>query len=100
MAEDGLPKIYSYPPTEGSKTTIEATILFGTENTIPRSETTITSEGHHITSVNDYTLESDFSTTTSNKLPSPKERLKSEDVESTYLEKEITTLTSNYKLHG
>ncbi|XP_027956534.1 calcium-binding and spermatid-specific protein 1 [Eumetopias jubatus] len=98
MAEDGLPKIYSHPPTESSKTT-EATIFFGADNTIPKSETTITSEGEHITSINDYTLESDFSTT-ANKLTSPKEKVKSEDdVEShiikssTHLEKEITTLT-------
>ncbi|XP_035924633.2 calcium-binding and spermatid-specific protein 1 [Halichoerus grypus] len=99
MAEDGLPKIDSHPPTESSKTTIEATIFFGADNTIPKSETTITSEGDHITSVNDYTLENDFSRT-DNKLTSPKEKVKSEDdVEShiikssTHLEKEITTLT-------
>lgn len=98
MAEDGLPKIYSHPPTESSKTT-EATIFFGADNTTPKSETTITSEGDHITSVNDYTLESDFSTTDS-KLTSPKEKVKSEDdaeshiiKSSTHLEKEITTLT-------
>ncbi|XP_008507272.1 calcium-binding and spermatid-specific protein 1 isoform X1 [Equus przewalskii] len=100
MAEDGVPKIYSHPPTESSKTTTEATIFFGAENTIPRSETTITSEGDHITSVNDHMQESDFSTTTYNKLTSLKERLKSEDdaeshilKSSTHLEKEITTLT-------
>ncbi|XP_032256390.1 calcium-binding and spermatid-specific protein 1 [Phoca vitulina] len=99
MAEDGLPKIDSHPPTESSKTTTEATIFFGADNTIPKSETTITSEGDHITSVNDYTLENDFSRT-DNKLTSPKEKVKSEDdVEShiikssTHLEKEITTLT-------
>ncbi|XP_054450336.1 calcium-binding and spermatid-specific protein 1 [Pteronotus mesoamericanus] len=98
MAEDGLPKIYSHPPTESSKTT-EATILFETDNTIPRSETTITSEGDHIISVSDYVLESDFSRTTGNKLPSPKKRLNSEsNVEShikssSHLEKEITSLT-------
>ncbi|XP_032190379.1 calcium-binding and spermatid-specific protein 1 [Mustela erminea] len=99
MAEDGLPKIYSHPPTESSKTTTEATIFFGADNTIPKSETTITSEGDHITSVNDYTLESDLSTT-DNKLTSPKEKAKSEDdVESHIikssadLEKEITTMT-------
>ncbi|XP_039107705.1 calcium-binding and spermatid-specific protein 1 [Hyaena hyaena] len=98
MAEDGLPKIYSHPPTESSKTTTEATILFGADNTTPKSETTITSEGDHITSVNDYTLESDFSTT-GDKFTSPKEKLKSEDdaefqliKSSTHLEKEITTL--------
>ncbi|XP_036107695.1 calcium-binding and spermatid-specific protein 1 [Molossus molossus] len=99
MAEDGLPKMYSHLPTESSKTTTEATSLFGTDNTVPRSETTITSEGDHITSVSDRVLESDFLTTIGNKLPSPKERLNSEDVEShiiklsTHLEKEITTLT-------
>ncbi|VCW91235.1 unnamed protein product [Gulo gulo] len=99
MAEDGLPKIYSHPPTESSKTTTEATIFFGADNTIPKSETTITSEGDHITSVNDYALESDLSTT-DNKLISPKENVKSEDdVESHIikssadLEKEITTMT-------
>lgn len=99
MAEDGLPKIYSHPPTESSKTTTEATIFFGADNTIPKSETTITSEGDHITSVNDYTLENDLSTT-DNKLTSPKEKVKSEDdVESHImkssadLEKEITTMT-------
>ncbi|XP_002919550.4 calcium-binding and spermatid-specific protein 1 [Ailuropoda melanoleuca] len=99
MAEDGLPKMYSHPPTESSKMTTEATTFFGAENTTPKSETTITSEGDHITSVNDYTLESDFSTTDS-KLTSPKEKVKSEDdteshiiKSSTHLEKEITTLT-------
>ncbi|ELW70445.1 calcium-binding and spermatid-specific protein 1 [Tupaia chinensis] len=100
MAEDGLPKIYTHPPTENSKTPTEATIFFGADNTIPRTETTITSEGDHITSVNDYMPESDFSTTTGNKLTPTKEKLKSEDdVEThiiqptTHLEKEITTLT-------
>ncbi|XP_037001765.2 calcium-binding and spermatid-specific protein 1 [Artibeus jamaicensis] len=99
MAEDGLPKIYSQPPTESNKTTPEATIPFETDNIIPRSETTITSEGDHITSISDCMLESDFSTTTSNKLSSPKKRLNSEGnvdshmKSSTHLEKEITTLT-------
>lgn len=99
MAEDGLPKIYSHPQTENNKTTTDATTLFGTESTIPRTETTITSEGDHISSVNDYMLENDFSTTTGSKLTSPKEKLKSEeDVEShikssTHLEKDITTPT-------
>lgn len=99
MAEDGLPKMYSQPPKESSKTTPEATILFETDNTIPRSETTITSEGDHITSVSDYMLESDFSTTIGSKLSPQKKRLNSEDnVEShikssTHLEKEVTTLT-------
>ena len=99
MAEDGLPKMYSQPPKESSKTTPEATILFETDNTIPRSETTITSEGDHITSISDYMLESDFSTTIGSKLSPPKKRLNSEDnVEShikssTHLEKEVTTLT-------
>ncbi|XP_037385953.1 calcium-binding and spermatid-specific protein 1 isoform X1 [Talpa occidentalis] len=98
MAEDGLPNIYSPPPKENSKT--EATIFFGADNTISRTETSFTSEGDHITSVNDYRPESDFSTTTGNKLPSPKERIKSEDdVEphvikpTIHLEKEITALT-------
>uniref|UniRef100_A0A8C6QLF4 Calcium-binding and spermatid-specific protein 1 n=1 Tax=Nannospalax galili TaxID=1026970 RepID=A0A8C6QLF4_NANGA len=63
MAEDGSPKIYLPPARENSKTPMEATILFGADTTIPRSETTVTSEGDHITSVNDYTLDSDFSTT-------------------------------------
>ncbi|KAM5336903.1 calcium-binding and spermatid-specific protein 1 isoform 1-T1 [Glossophaga mutica] len=99
MAEDGLPKIYSPPPTESSKTTPEATIPFETDNAIPRSETAITSEGDHITSISDYMLESDFSTTTGNKLSSPKKRLNSEgNVEShikssAHLEKEVMTLT-------
>lgn len=99
MADDGLPKIYSHPPTESSKTITEAAILFGTD-TIPRSETTIASEGDHITSVSDYILECDFSTITSNWFPSQKERLNSEENmesyinSSTNLEKEITTLTS------
>ncbi|CAK7291498.1 Calcium-binding and spermatid-specific protein 1 [Vulpes lagopus] len=99
MAEDGLPKIYSHPPTESGKTTTEATIFFGADTTIPKSEKNITSEGDHITPVNDYTLESDFSTTDS-KLTSPKEKLKSEDnvgshiiKSSTHVEKEIATLT-------
>ena len=79
MAEDGLPKIYSHPPAESTKTATEATIFFGPDNTIPKSETTMTSEGDHITSVNDYMLENNFSTTTGYKLIPPKERLKSED---------------------
>uniref|UniRef100_A0A673SNC9 Calcium binding protein, spermatid associated 1 n=1 Tax=Suricata suricatta TaxID=37032 RepID=A0A673SNC9_SURSU len=96
MAKDGLPKTYSHPPTENSKTT-EATILLGVNNTTPKSETTITSEDH-ITSVYDYTLENNFSTV-GNKFTSPKEKQKSEDdaephfiKSSTYLKKEITTL--------
>ncbi|XP_003801008.1 calcium-binding and spermatid-specific protein 1 [Otolemur garnettii] len=100
MAEDGLPKMYSHPPTESSRTPTEATILFGADNTIPKSETTITSEGDHVTSVNEYTLESDFSTTTGNKLTPTKEKLKSEDnigthctKPATHLDKEITPLT-------
>ncbi|XP_076993154.1 calcium-binding and spermatid-specific protein 1 [Tamandua tetradactyla] len=100
MAEDGSPKIYSHPPKEKSKTSTEAIIVFGADNAVSKSEKTITSEGDHISSVNDYTLENDFSTITSNKLSPPKERLKSEDdVENhiikttTHLEKEITTLT-------
>ncbi|KAG8515134.1 Calcium-binding and spermatid-specific protein 1 [Galemys pyrenaicus] len=100
MAEDGLPNIYSHPPKENSKTT-ETTIFFGADNTISRTETSITSEGDHITSVSDYRPESDFSSTTGDKLPSPKERIKSDDdVEphvikpTIHLEKEITTLTS------
>uniref|UniRef100_A0A8C3VMY4 Calcium-binding and spermatid-specific protein 1 n=1 Tax=Catagonus wagneri TaxID=51154 RepID=A0A8C3VMY4_9CETA len=92
MAEDGFQKIYSHPPTESTKTTTEATIFFGADNTIPKSETTITSEGDHITSVNDYMLESDFSTTIGNMLTSPKERLKSEDDVESHLEKELATL--------
>ncbi|KAB0354474.1 hypothetical protein FD755_023012 [Muntiacus reevesi] len=92
MAEDGLPKIYSHPPAESTKTATEATIFFGADNTIPKSETTITSEGDHITSVNDYMLENDFSATTGNKLIPPKERLKSEDDVESHLEKEFATL--------
>ncbi|KAL2780374.1 calcium-binding and spermatid-specific protein 1 [Daubentonia madagascariensis] len=104
MAEDGLPKIYSHPPTESSKTPTEATIFFGADNTILKSETTITSEGDHVTSVNEYTLESDFSTTTGNKLIPTKEKLKAEDdIEphfikpTTHVEKEISTLTGTTK---
>nr|XP_002745820.2 calcium-binding and spermatid-specific protein 1 [Callithrix jacchus] len=100
MAEDGLPKIYSHPPTQSSKTPTAATIFFGADNIIPKSETTITSEGDHVTSVNEYMLESDFSTTTGNKLTATKEKLKSEDdmgthflKSTTHLEKEITSLT-------
>ncbi|XP_003931971.1 calcium-binding and spermatid-specific protein 1 [Saimiri boliviensis] len=100
MAEDGLPKIYSHPPTESSKTPTAATIFFGADNVIPKTETTITSEGDHVTSVNEYMLESDFSTTTGNKLTPTKEKLKSEDdmgirfpKSTTHLEKEITSLT-------
>ncbi|KAM4854250.1 calcium-binding and spermatid-specific protein 1 [Thomomys bottae] len=97
MAEDSLPKMYSHPPRESSKTPSEATIFFGADNTIPRSETTITSEGDHASAVNDYTLESDFST--GSKVPPTKEKLKLEDdVEThikpeTYPANEITTLT-------
>ncbi|XP_050647376.1 calcium-binding and spermatid-specific protein 1 [Macaca thibetana thibetana] len=100
MAEDGLPKIYSHPPTESSKTPTAATIFFGADNAIPKSETTITSEGDHVTSVNEYVLESDFSTTTDNKLTPTKEKLRSEDdmgtdfiKSTTHLQKEITSLT-------
>ncbi|XP_062055210.1 calcium-binding and spermatid-specific protein 1 [Lepus europaeus] len=100
MAEDGLPKIYSHPPTESGKTPNEATIFYGADSTVTRSEKTITSEGDHITSVNDFLLETDFSTTTGNKLTPTKERLKSEeDVEThiikptTHLEKEVTSLS-------
>ncbi|XP_004477605.2 calcium-binding and spermatid-specific protein 1 [Dasypus novemcinctus] len=100
MAEDGSPKIYSHPPRERSKMSTEANNFFGTDNAIPKSEKTITSEGDHISSVNDYMLESNFSTTTGNKFTTPKERLKpEEDVKNhiiktkTHLEKEITTLT-------
>ncbi|PNI82661.1 CABS1 isoform 1 [Pan troglodytes] len=100
MAEDGLPKIYSHPPTESSKPPTAATIFFGADNAIPKSETTITSEGDHVTSVNEYMLESDFSTTTDNKLTAKKEKLKSEDdmgtdfiKSTTHLQKEITSLT-------
>ncbi|KAK2115812.1 Calcium-binding and spermatid-specific protein 1 [Saguinus oedipus] len=99
MAEDGLPKIYSHPPTESSKTPTAAAIFFGTD-IIPKSETTITSEGDHVTSVNEYMLESDFSTTTGNELTPTKEKLKSEDdmgthflKSTTHLEKEMTSLT-------
>ncbi|XP_007523590.1 calcium-binding and spermatid-specific protein 1 [Erinaceus europaeus] len=100
MAEDGLPKTHSHHPTESSKSATEATIFLGADNTLPRTETTITSEGDHITSVNDYTLESDFSATAGNKLTSPKERKRLEDdtenrifKSTAHLEKEITTLT-------
>ncbi|NP_001315208.1 calcium-binding and spermatid-specific protein 1 [Pan troglodytes] len=100
MAEDGLPKIYSHPPTESSKPPTAATIFFGADNAIPKSETTITSEGDHVTSVNEYMLESDFSTTTDNKLTAKKEKLKSKDdmgtdfiKSTTHLQKEITSLT-------
>ncbi|XP_028608410.1 calcium-binding and spermatid-specific protein 1 [Grammomys surdaster] len=98
MAEDGSPKIYSRPPRDNSKTPTEADIFFGADNTIPKSETTITSEGDHITSVNDCTPDGDFSTTV-NKLTPTKEKLKLEDdiegsLKSTTLpEKEITTPT-------
>ncbi|XP_021065815.1 calcium-binding and spermatid-specific protein 1 [Mus pahari] len=98
MAEDGSPKIYSRPPRDNSKTPTEADIFFGADNTIPKSETTITSEGDHITSVNDCAPDGDFSTTV-NKLAPTKEKLKLEDdieggLKSTTLpEKEITTPT-------
>ncbi|NP_071599.2 calcium-binding and spermatid-specific protein 1 [Rattus norvegicus] len=98
MAEDGSPKIYSRPPRDSSKTPTEADIFFGADNTIPKSETTITSEGDHITSVNDCTADGDFSTTV-NKLTPTKEKLKlEEDIEAslkstTLPEKEITTPT-------
>lgn len=77
MAEDGSPKIYSHSPRESSKTPTEAAIFFGAD-TIPKTETTITSEGDHITSVNDCTPDGDFSTAAS-KLTSTKEKLKLED---------------------
>ncbi|KAL1791087.1 calcium-binding and spermatid-specific protein 1 [Sigmodon hispidus] len=96
MAEDGSPQIYSHPPRESSKTPTEAAIFFGADSTIPKSETTITSEGDHITSVNDCTPDGDFSTT-ANKLTPTKEKVKFEDdIEATVKlttvpEKEITT---------
>ncbi|XP_005068233.2 calcium-binding and spermatid-specific protein 1 [Mesocricetus auratus] len=104
MAEDGSPKIYAHPPRETSKTPTEAAIFFGADNTIPKSETTITSEGDHITSVNDCTPDGDFSTT-ANKLTPTKEKVKLEDdIEATLKsttppEKEITapTETTNPK---
>ncbi|XP_052591926.1 calcium-binding and spermatid-specific protein 1 [Peromyscus californicus insignis] len=95
MAEDGSPKLYSHPPRESSKTPTEAAIFFGADNTIPKSETTITSEGDHITPVNDCTPDGDFSTTI-NKLTPTKKKLKLEDdIEAnlkltTLSEKEIT----------
>ncbi|XP_051026307.1 calcium-binding and spermatid-specific protein 1 [Acomys russatus] len=97
MAEDGSPKIYSHPPRENSKTPTEAAIFFGAD-TILKSETTITSEGDHITSVNDGTPDGDFSTTANKPTPT-KEKLKLEDdieasLKSTPLpEKETTTPT-------
>lgn len=98
MAENESPKIYSRPPRESSKTPTEAAIFFGTDNTMPKSETTITSEGDHITSVNECTPDGDFSTA-ANKLTPTKEKIKLEDdleatLKSTALpEKEITTPT-------
>ncbi|XP_006896903.1 PREDICTED: calcium-binding and spermatid-specific protein 1 [Elephantulus edwardii] len=71
MAEDGSPKIYFHCPTEKNKTSTEATLS--------KSETTITSEVDHISSVNDYTREHDFSSTTGDKFAPMKGRLKSED---------------------
>ncbi|XP_031197905.1 calcium-binding and spermatid-specific protein 1 [Mastomys coucha] len=100
MAEDGSPKIYSRPPRDNSKTPTEADIFFGADNTIPKSEATITSEGDHVTSVNDCTPDGDFSTTVS-KLTPTKEKLKLEDdiegslKSTTPSEKEITTPTEN-----
>lgn len=107
MAEDGSPKIYAHPPRETSKTPTEAAIFFGADNTIPKSETTITSEGDHITSVNDCTPDGDFSTT-ANKLTPTKEKVKLEDdIEATLKsttpqEKEITapTETTNSKVES
>lgn len=98
MAENESPKIYSRPPRESSKTPTEAAIFFGTDNTMPKSETTITSEGDHITSVNECTPDGDFSTA-ANKLTPTKEKIKLEDdleatLKSTALsEKEITIPT-------
>ncbi|XP_055451342.1 calcium-binding and spermatid-specific protein 1 [Psammomys obesus] len=104
MADDGSPKIYSHPPRESTKTPTEADIFFGADTTIPKSETTITSEGDHITSVNDCTPDGDFSAT-ANKLTPTKEKFKLEDdieasLKSTTLpEKEMTppTETTNSK---
>ncbi|KAM5272134.1 calcium-binding and spermatid-specific protein 1 [Ctenodactylus gundi] len=99
MAEDQLPNICSPPPTESSKIPKEAAIFLGADSTTPRPETTITSEGDHVNSVNDQRLESDLSTAIGNKLASTMEKLKSEDgaethIKSTvHLEKELTTLT-------
>ncbi|CAH6886216.1 calcium-binding and spermatid-specific protein 1 [Phodopus roborovskii] len=104
MAENGSPEIYSHPPRETSKTPTEAAIFFGADNTVPKSETTITSEGDHITSVNECTPDGDFSTT-ANKLTPTKEKVKLEDdIEPTLKsttppEKEMTapTETTNSK---
>ncbi|XP_004647981.1 calcium-binding and spermatid-specific protein 1 [Octodon degus] len=99
MAQDGLPNMYSHPPTESSKITSETTIFFEGDNNIPRPEATITSEGDHATSANDCMLENDFSTTIGSKISSTKERRKSEDEVETHikstapLEREKTTPT-------
>lgn len=91
--------MYPHPPTESSKVPAEAAVFFGADNTVPKSETTITSEGDHITSINDCMLDSDFSTTTSNKIASTKERQKPEDEVEAHIkssappEREVTTPT-------
>lgn len=92
MAEDGLPKIYSHPPAQKALRQLRQPSSLGLTTLIPKSETTITSEGDHVTSVNDHMLENDFATTTGNKLIPPKERLKSEDDVESHLEKEFATL--------
>ncbi|XP_007940963.1 calcium-binding and spermatid-specific protein 1 [Orycteropus afer afer] len=76
MAEDASPKIYSHCPAEKDKT--------------PTEPTSITSEGDHVSSVNDYTRGSDFSSTVVNKFILPKERLKSEDEVETHIIKSTT----------
>ncbi|XP_004703416.1 calcium-binding and spermatid-specific protein 1 [Echinops telfairi] len=90
MAEDGSPKIYSHHPSEKNRTPTEARICFGVENTIPKPETTITSEGDHVSSVNDYIQEGDFSPPTGNKNAPPEIHT----IESTtHTEKDAPTLT-------
>ncbi|XP_075401052.1 calcium-binding and spermatid-specific protein 1 [Tenrec ecaudatus] len=90
MAEDGSPKIYSHHPSEKNRTPTEARICFGVDNTIPKPEATITSEGDHVSSVNDYIQEGDFSSTTGNKNAPPEIHT----IESTtHTEKEAPTLT-------
>ncbi|KAL6041709.1 hypothetical protein STEG23_009901 [Scotinomys teguina] len=96
MAEDGSPKIYSHLPRESSKTPTEAAVFFGADNAIPKSETTITSEGDHITPVNDCTPDGDFSIT-ANKLTPTKEKVKLEDdIEATL--KSLTPTKEKVKL--
>ncbi|KAM6221590.1 calcium-binding and spermatid-specific protein 1 [Rhynchocyon petersi] len=99
MTEDDSPKVYSHCPTERNKLPTEPTMFFGAYNTLPKSEITIISEEDHVSSVNSYTRESDFSSTIGNKFAPLKGRLKSEDEVDTHIIKSVTTEKGMFALN-